>query len=88
MSQVTEVNKIYRLSEKVHDKAGWKVGNIFLFLNIFFWSVLALVFGTAGICLAAGSIAGHGITLFCIVGYTGMIIGLFGGMYYLYQKEK
>ena len=50
--------------------------------------LLALIVGAAGFSLATGSVIGHGITLFCIVGYTGMIIGFFGGSYYLYRRDE
>ena len=70
-----KVKEIYKISEVVHRAAGGKIENIFLFLNTVFWALLALIVGAAGFSLATGSVIGHGITLFCIVGYTGMIIG-------------
>lgn len=82
-----EVREIYKISEIIHKTAGWKIENVFLFLNTIFWAVLALIIGVAGFCLATGTIVGHGVTLFCIVGYTGMIVGFFGGSYYLYRKD-
>ena len=51
----------------------------FLFLNTIFWAVLAFVIGVAAFTLITGTIAGHGVSLFCITGYAGMIIGFFGG---------
>lgn len=83
-----EVREIYKVSEMIHKAAGWKLENIFLFLNTIFWAALALIIGVAGFCLATGTLAGHGVTLFCIVGYTGMIVGFFGGSYYLYRKDE
>lgn len=80
-----KVKEIYKISEVVHRAAGGKIENIFLFLNTVFWALLALIVGAAGFSLATGSVIGHGITLFCIVGYTGMIIGFFGGSYYLLE---
>jgi len=56
-------------------------------LNTIFWAVLAFVIGAAAFTLITGTIAGHGVSLFCITGYAGMIIGFFGGSYYLYRKE-
>ena len=53
-----------------------------------FWALLALIVGAAGFSLATGSVIGHGVILFCIVGYTGMIIGFFGGSYYLYRRDE
>ena len=64
-----------------------KKENVFLFLNTIFWAVLAFVIGAAAFTLITGTIAGHGVSLFCITGYAGMIIGFFGGSYYLYRKE-
>ena len=84
---VMEVREIYKISDMIHKAAGWKKENIFLFLNTIFWAVLALVIGVAAFELATGTIAGHGVSLFCITGYAGMIIGFFGGSYYLYRKE-
>ena len=63
------------------------IENVFLFLNTIFWAVLAFVIGAAAFTLITGTIAGHGVSLFCITGYAGMIIGFFGGSYYLYRKE-
>ena len=83
-----KVKEIYKISEVVHRAAGGKIENIFLFLNKVFWALLALIVGAAGFSLATGSVIGHGITLFCIVGYTGMIIGFFGGSYYLYRRDE
>ena len=77
-----KVKKIYKISETVHRAAGGKIENIFLFLNTVFWALLALIVGAAGFSLATG------IILFCIVGYTGMIIGFFGGSYYLYRRDE
>ena len=60
-------------SEVFHRAAGGKIENIFLFLNTVFWALLALIVGAAGFSLATGSVIGHGIILFCIVGYTGTV---------------
>ena len=84
---VMEVREIYKISDMIHKAAGWKKENIFLFLNTIFWAVLAFVIGAAAFTLITGTIAGHGVSLFCITGYAGMIIGFFGGSYYLYRKE-
>ena len=83
-----KVKEIYKISEVVHRATGGKIENIFLFLNTVFWALLALIVGAAGFSLATGSVIGHGITSFCIVGYTGMIIGFFGGSYYLYKRDE
>ena len=84
---VMEVREIYKISDMIHKAAGWKKENVFLFLNTIFWAVLAFVIGAAAFTLITGTIAGHGVSLFCITGYAGMIIGFFGGSYYLYRKE-
>ena len=84
---VMEVREIYKISDMIHKAAGWKKENIFLFLNTIFWAVLAFVIGVVAFTLITGTIAGHGVSLFCITGYAGMIIGFFGGSYYLYRKE-
>ena len=84
---VMEVREIYKISDMIHKAAGWKKENVFLFLNTIFWAVLAFVIGVAAFTLISGTIAGHGVSLFCITGYAGMIIGFFGGSYYLYRKE-
>ena len=84
---VMEVREIYKISDMIHKAAGWKKENVFLFLNTIFWAVLAFVIGVAAFTLITGTIAGHGVSLFCITGYAGMIIGFFGGSYYLYRKE-
>ena len=84
---VMEVREIYKISDMIHKAAGWKKENIFLFLNTIFWAVLAFVIGAAAFTLITGTIAGHGVSLFCITGYAGMIIGFFGGSYYLYRRE-
>ena len=84
---VMEVREIYKISDMIHKAAGWKKENVFLFLNTIFWAVLAFVIGAAAFTLITGTIAGHGVRLFCITGYAGMIIGFFGGSYYLYRKE-
>ena len=83
-----KVREIYKISEVVHREKKKKIENIFLFLNTMFWALLALIIGVAGFSLATGSVIGHGVTLFCIVGYTGMIIGFFGGSYYLYRRDE
>ena len=84
---VMEVREIYKISDMIHKAAGWKKENIFLFLNTIFWAVLAFVIGAAAFTLITGTISGHGVSLFCITGYAGMIIGFFGGSYYLYRRE-
>ena len=84
---VMEVREIYKISDMIHKAAGWKKEDVFLFLNTIFWAVLAFVIGAAAFTLITGTIAGHGVSLFCITGYAGMIIGFFGGSYYLYRKE-
>lgn len=82
-----EVGMIYRFSGNIHGVTNWKLSNVFLFLNTVFWSVLAFLVGVVGISLVAGTLIGNGITLFCIVGYTGVIVGFFGGTFYLYKKD-
>ncbi len=64
-----EVREIYKISDMIHKAAGWKKENIFLFLNTIFWAVLAFVIGAAAFTLITGTIAGHGVSLFCITGY-------------------
>ena len=71
---VMEVREIYKISDMIHKAAGWKKENVFLFLNTIFWAVLAFVIGAAAFTLITGTIAGHGVSLFCITGYAGMII--------------
>lgn len=85
---VMEVKEIYKISDMIHRTAGLKKENVFLFLNTMFWAALALLIGIAGFCLITGTITGHGVALFCITGYSGMIIGFFGGSYYLYRKNE
>ncbi len=86
--QGEEMDRIYHISKKIHEALGWQTGKIFLFLNTVLWSLLALMVGAAGLYWITGTLAHHGVILFCIVGYTGMIIGFFGGTYYLYRKDE
>ena len=70
----------------IHKAAGWKKKMYFIFKHYILGST-CFVIGVAAFTLITGTIAGHGVSLFCITGYAGMIIGFFGGSYYLYRKE-
>ena len=82
-----EVREIYKISDMIHKAAGWKKENVFLFLNTIFWAVLAFVIGVAAFTLITGTIAGHGVSLFCITGYDGLDPEIFRDMENAQQKN-
>ncbi|MDD2958491.1 MAG: hypothetical protein PHE06_03005 [Lachnospiraceae bacterium] len=77
------MHRLFLISEKIHDMTKWKVSSVFLFLNIVYWCLIALVVAILGVYAGCGTIAGHEITIICIVGYTGLIVGFLGGVWYL-----
>lgn len=78
---------IYEISNKINMNGNWKTSSIFLTVNVLIWSVTALVLGLAVIFALNGTIAGYGLELFCITGYSGVFVGFLGGIYYLYRKN-
>lgn len=80
------MNRIYQISTKFHEKTGLKETSIFLFINIIFWALLALLLGMPVCRLLFGTWQINGIVLFCLAGYAAVFFGFFGGAIYLYQK--
>lgn len=81
------MSRIYEISMKLHEKTGIKETSLFLFLNSIFWAVIAGVVGCIGCYTYAHTLVNQGVTLVCIVGYSTMIMGFFGGILYLYRQD-
>lgn len=81
------MNKIYRVSKEISEITGEKSSNIFLFINILIWTFLAFLVTLLIFFIVPGSLKGTGDILFCTMGYTGVIVGFFGGILYLYIND-
>lgn len=81
------MGKIYVISKKIHEVTGIQVTSVFLVLNCMVWAVVAWILGCIGCNIFAYSLANQHVTLACIVGYTMIIIGFFGGILYLYRQD-
>lgn len=81
------MGKIYELSRRLHKKSHWKSSSIFLMLNILFWCIVSFTVAAVGAFVLHGTLEGCGTFLFCVVGYTGFIVGFLGGALYLGNNE-
>lgn len=84
---VNVMGKIYELSSRIHKKFRWRISSIFLVLNILFWCLLSFAIASVGALVLRGTLEGCGIFLFCVVGYTGFIVGFLGGALFLGNNE-
>lgn len=67
------------------------VSAMFLAALLAGWTLIGLLTGSVGsvVCLiSAISLFTKTVVLFCSAGYTGLIFGFFGGIFYLYQKTS
>ena len=64
------------------------VSAMFLAALLTGWTLIGLLAGSV-VCLVGNiSLSTKAIVLFCSAGYTGLIFGFFGGIFYLYQKTS
>ena len=74
---------IWKLVENIENKDR-RIG-LFLSLNACFWGVLAFVI-VCLLMLIIGEFRSMWIYGLCAVGYGGILVGIYGGIFYLYRK--
>ena len=79
--------RIFDFIKKLSDLFGSYAREVFLFMNIFIWcAVSAVIFVPLCSILIKNEIVLL-TSLICLIGYPGIIIGLFGGILYLVMKS-
>lgn len=63
------------------------VASVFLVLNIICWTVGTLVLGMVFCIIAGVSVAAVISKLMCAAIYAGVIMGLFGGIFFLMRRQ-
>lgn len=63
------------------------VSAMFLAALLAGWTLIGLLAGSVVCLISAISLSTKTVVLFCSAGYTGLIFGFFGGIFYLYQKS-
>lgn len=63
------------------------VSAMFLAALLTGWTLIGLLAGSVACLVGNISLSTKAIVLFCSAGYTGLIFGFFGGIFYLYQKN-
>ena len=63
------------------------VSAMFLAALLAGWTLIGLLAGSVVCLISTISLSTKTIVLFCSAGYTGLIFGFFGGIFYLYQKN-
>ena len=64
------------------------VSAMFLAALLAGWTLIGLLTGSVVCLISAISLSTKTVVLFCSTGYTGLIFGFFGGIFYLYQKTS
>lgn len=64
------------------------VSAMFLAALLAGWTLIGLLAGSVVCLISTISFSTKTVVLFCSAGYTGLIFGFFGGVFYLYQKTS
>ena len=79
--------RVFDFVKKLSDLSGSYAREVFLFMNIVIWcAVSAVIFVPLCSILIKNDMVLFTSTI-CLVGYPGIIIGLFGGILYLVMKS-
>lgn len=80
------MERLYHISEKLHDISHVQTVWIFLVVNIVFWCLAALGASALAVEAVKGTLHGGQTVIFCAVGYTGFFVGFLGGAWFLANR--
>ena len=81
------MTKIFDFTKRFSDSFGAHARLVFLLMNIVIWCAAAAVIFVPLCSIFIKNQVTLLISLMCFIGYPGVVIGLFGGIVYLLQKQ-